>query len=285
MTRLNEVGQDIAAFSAPDLSEADMAEHYTQMIAAAVERAGTEVAEAKSAVGQMHLLCRVKKHDEKVWVHRIGLGILLELHEFCEVFFGKEYFLKGEGVEHSPLPPETLSEAQVKALGQKTASAIAATGVGEIVEVKTDETGQIHLLCRLKEEDERRFVHDIGHSVLSVTHGRCDSFLGKEYFLKGGKLRYGWVLSFASTSLATITEAICHAVQTGAKSNTLKMRYGWVLSCGSRDVKEAAQRIGLALDKAIPRMEVLEAPLMGPSTPKGQVGGPVGKSKGATPIR
>ena len=159
MTRTNEVGQDITDFEAPELSEAEVAEHYTQLMAAAIERTGiAEIVEAKSAVGQMHWMCRVKQENERAWVHTVGFEVLHSLRNRVEVFFGKEYVLKGD-----------------------------------------------------------------------------------------------------------------------------KMKYGWVLSVGAKNIQEAAQLLSEALDKASPRVEVIEAPLIGQGPPVG--GGAKGGRKGAAPVR
>jgi hypothetical protein len=289
MARTNEVGQDLSAFSAPELSEADMAEHYAQMIASAVEKTGiAEPAEVKAAVGQMHLLCRVKQENEAAWVHKVGLNVLTGLHGFSEVFFGKEYFLRGQSPEADE--PETeavsLNEEQVTEIGHAISGAVSKTGLAEIVEVKTSLAGQVHLLTRVKADNERRLVHELGYSVLRSVYGRCDSFFGKEYFIKGDKLRYGWVFSFAAKNLPAVAERIvaASAAVGDVKPGPLKLKYGWVLSFGSKDVRRTAQYVGEALDKAIPRYEVLEAPLIGPGTPVGSPTGKTGK-KGAMPIR
>lgn len=160
-TRVNEVGQELSAFDAPELSDGDVAEHYANMVRNAIDRSKLgEVVEAKAAVGQMHFLCRVKEDKKKDWINRFEYNVLL--------------LMKGTG---------------------------------------------------------------------------NDVFVGNERFLNKND----------------------------------ELRFGYVISVGSKDVKDAAQKLCEAIDRAVPRMEVLEAPLLGPGTPVGA--GPKGGKKGAAPIR
>lgn len=125
------------------------------------------------------------------------------------------------------------------------ANALEKSGWVEIVDVKSA-VGQVHLLGRVKPENERNVVHRLMENVLAKSDGKCETFFGKSYFRDSGKMKYGWAFSFASNNL-----------------------------------REAAHAVTDAIAEVVPRIEVMEAPLLGPSTPSGSVGG----SKGAAVVR
>jgi len=130
-----------------------------------------------------------------------------------------------------------------------TANAIEATKLIEIVEVKAG-VGQVHLLGRVKTDNERVFMDKVVSPVLDAFFDcGADGFVGKQFFKrkKGQPTKYGWVVSFASNS-----------------------------------IREAANTICQAVEDSVPRLEVMEAPLSGPSTP--QSGGQKSGRKGAAPI-
>jgi len=146
-------------------------------------------------------------------------------------------------------PPELGDDDFADHTAKMTANAIEATKLIEIVEVKAG-VGQVHLLGRVKIDNERAFMEKVVSPVLDAFFDcGADGFVGKQYFKrKRGQLpRYGWVISFASNS-----------------------------------IREAANTICTALEDAIPHLEVMEAPLSGPSTP--QSGGQRSGRKGAAPI-
>jgi hypothetical protein len=129
-----------------------------------------------------------------------------------------------------------------------TANAFASTGLFEVVEEQAA-PGQVHLLGRVKQEKERSFVELVVHPVLQAfVEQNIKGFIGKQFMIKNGKLRYGWVVSFSA-----------------------------------KDVRQAANHICGAFENLIPRREVMEAPLLGGSTP--QSGGLTTGRKGAHVIR
>jgi hypothetical protein len=95
--KANDLGQAIDGFTAPDLSPAEYADHYAKSVANGLEATQLcEVVEIKAAVGQMHFMCRVKKECERDFVHGPIKTMLFRLENICEVFFGKEFFLKDD---------------------------------------------------------------------------------------------------------------------------------------------------------------------------------------------
>jgi len=144
--------------------------------------------------------------------------------------------------------PDLSPKDQAEHTAQRTAAAFEATKLIEIVEVKAS-PGQVHLLGRVRHDDEKEFLRSVVLPTLMAMSGdEADGHLCQQYFLKNGSLRYGWVISFASNNL-----------------------------------KATACKIAEALEPAIPRMEVLESPLQGPSTP--QSGGQTTGRRGAAPVR
>jgi hypothetical protein len=144
--------------------------------------------------------------------------------------------------------PDLSPQEYAEHTAQQTAKAFEATKLVEIVEVKAG-IGQIHLLARVKKDNERAFMEMVVAPVLHAMEGaESDGFVGKQFFLKNGSVKYGWVISFASNNL-----------------------------------RQAAYAVGEALEPAIPRLEVMEAPLVGQTVP--QSGGPGSGRKGAAPLR
>jgi len=146
-------------------------------------------------------------------------------------------------------PPDLTPEEYAEHTANLTANAFQATKLFEIVEVKAG-VGQVHLLGRVKQEDERAFMEKVVTPVLKAIEAsrECEGHICKQFFLKNGKVKYAWTVSFAANNLKAAAHAICEAISI-----------------------------------AVPRLEVMESPLVGPSTPIG--GGAGGGRKGATPVR
>ena len=130
-----------------------------------------------------------------------------------------------------------------------TANALDATGLIEIVEVQAG-PGKVNLLGRVKQENERVYMDKVVDPILDAFFDcNADGFVGKQFFKrkKGGPKKYGWVISF-----------------------------------GSESIRDAANMICQAIEESVPRLEVMEAPLVGPATP--QSGGQRTGRKGASTI-
>ena len=151
--------------------------------------------------------------------------------------------------EEPDLSPEEYADHTAKMV----ASAMEATKMFGVVEVQAG-VGQAHILGRVKQDKERLFAEKVVYPVLIAIKKdpNCNGFVGKQYMLKDGD-KYE------------------------------NMRYAWVFSFASNDLRSAAHNICEAFRGAIPRMEVVEGPLMGPSTP--QSGGQSSGRKGASPVR
>src|SRR5512142_1929036 len=95
-------GQDVDEFGAPDLSPQDYAEHTAQGCARAFENTKLiEIVEVHAGPGQIHLLGRVKKDNERIFMERV-VGPVLQSFEASEQaidgFVGKQFFWKNNGV-------------------------------------------------------------------------------------------------------------------------------------------------------------------------------------------
>ena len=145
--------------------------------------------------------------------------------------------------------PDLTPDEYAEHTANLTANAFQATKLFEVVEVKAG-VGQIHLLGRVKQDDERTFLDKVITPVLKAIEAshECEGHICKQFILKNGKTKYAWTVSFAANNLKLAAHAICEAVNT-----------------------------------AVPRLEVVESPLVGPSTPMG--GGPGGGRRGASPVR
>ena len=146
--------------------------------------------------------------------------------------------------EAPSISPQDLAEHTA----QRIAAAFEATKLVEIVEVKAS-LGQVHLMGRVHKDNEKDFMNTVIYPILRVVDGQTgiDLHACKQFFLKQGSLRYGWVVSFASD-----------------------------------DLKTAAFKISEAIAPAIHKLEVTEAPLVGQQAP--QSGGMRSGRRGAAPI-
>lgn len=145
--------------------------------------------------------------------------------------------------------PDLSPDEYAEHTANQTANAFQATKLFEVVEVKAG-LGQVHLLGRVKQDDERAFLDRVITPVLKAIEAsrECEGHICKQFILKNGKTRYAWTVSFAANNLKAAAHAICSAIQA-----------------------------------SVPKLEVMEAPLVGPATPSG--GGPGGGRKGASPVR
>jgi hypothetical protein len=145
-------------------------------------------------------------------------------------------------------PPELTPEEYAEHTANQTANAFQATKLFEVVEVKAG-VGQIHLLGRVRQDDERAFLDKVITPVLKAIEAshECEGHICKQFILKNGKTKYAWTISFAANNLRAAAHAICEAISA-----------------------------------AIPKFEVMESPLVGPKVPVGS--GPGGR-KGASPVR
>ena len=143
--------------------------------------------------------------------------------------------------------PDISAQEFAEHTANQTANAFAATKMFEIVEVKAG-VGQVHLLGRVRKDFDKPFVENVIDPVLRAidrTDG-CEGHLCKQFLLKDDRTKFAWTISFAANDLRGAAHAICEAIA-----------------------------------PAIPKHEVMEAPLMGPGTPVGSKGG----RKGAAPVR
>jgi hypothetical protein len=97
---VDDLEDEGAEYESPDLSPQDYAERAADIMAQAFQKTGLiEVAQTKAAVGQIHLLGRVK--DEKSFVDNAVFPVLEAVDDDCESFIGIQYFLKEGAVSNS----------------------------------------------------------------------------------------------------------------------------------------------------------------------------------------
>lgn len=143
--------------------------------------------------------------------------------------------------------PNLSPQEYAEHAAQTMARILESTTLIEVVEVHAS-VGQVHLLGRVKAENEKKFVETVVKSSLIAMDKTCDGFIGKQYMLRNGRMLYGWVFSF-----------------------------------GAEDLKSAARAIADAIDVIVPRREIVEVPLVGPPAP--QSGGQKSGKRGAHPVR
>lgn len=148
-------------------------------------------------------------------------------------------------IRDSSLSPIEVAEE----LADIMSARLEGTGLVQIVE-KQFHIKQVHLLGRVRQENERLVVHgpidimaECGEDFPEL---KPELFFGKTYFRKNGKLRYGWVFSFGSDDITALIEAMCDSLT---------------------DISGRG------------RIEVMEANLYGTPPPRGSV---VGSSGGGT---
>lgn len=145
--------------------------------------------------------------------------------------------------------PDLTPEEMTEHYGNVIARALEGTGLIEVREVQANLVNQVHIMARVKEKNARVVAQKVISALLQRTEPTdIECFCGKQYLWVEGRLVYAWVFGF-----------------------------------GSPDIKRMAQIVCDTIEVAVPpkRVEVLEAPLMGPGTP--QSSGP--GSRGAAPVR
>jgi len=141
--------------------------------------------------------------------------------------------------------PEISPEEHAEHWAGIFANALTSTKLIGIVEVKSG-VGQVHVMGRVRRDRERVFLEKVITPILRLFDRLEDGhgFLGKQFLLKDGEVKYAWVISFTSHALKDTVTQVCRC-----------------------------------FESAIPRLEVTEAPLLGPSTP--QSGGRKSGRRGA----
>lgn len=170
----------------------------------------------------------------------------------------EELFAKGKAITEAGQDvdafkaPDLSAEEYAAHTARLVASALEATQMFTVVEVQSG-VGQVHVLGRVKREKEREFSEQVVFPILLTMKkdSDCQGFVGRQYLLKDG-------------------DTLDH------------MRYAWVVSFASNDLRAAAYKICESFRPAVPRIEVTEGPLLGPSTP--QSGGQRSGRKGASPV-
>lgn len=161
-----------------------------------------------------------------------------------------EFGLAGETTETGDAlsafdAPEISPEEHAEHWAGILANALTATKLMGVVEVRSG-IGQVHVMGRVRRDQERLFLEKVIDPILRLFDRLEDGhgFVGKQFLLKDGEVKYAWVISFASHALKDTVTQVCRA-----------------------------------FESAIPRLEVTEAPLLGPGAP--QSGGRRSGRKGA----
>jgi hypothetical protein len=155
-------------------------------------------------------------------------------------------------VEEQPLDEldsQKLSrKEEVDRLAQITAGVLESTGLVEIVKIQAAETGDIHLMGRVRKAQEKRFVDQVVDAILHACgENEIDQHICKHFFLKNEKKKFAWLVSFSDPDTKKAVQLICDAVRV-----------------------------------TVAHKEVMEMPLRGPGTP--QSGGRGTGRKGASPV-
>jgi hypothetical protein len=144
--------------------------------------------------------------------------------------------------------PDISPEEYAEHWGNMMANALSATKLIGVVEVRSG-IGQVHIMGRVRRDQERMFLEKVIEKILKFLDrdDDCHGFVGKQFLIKDDNVRYAWVISLASNDLKSTVAKVC-----------------------------------MSFESAIPKVEVSEAPLLGPSTP--QSGGQKSGRKGASPV-
>lgn len=147
--------------------------------------------------------------------------------------------------------PEISPEEFADHMASIMANALTSTKMFEVVEVQSG-IGQVHILGRVKKEKERPFIPNVVRPILKVMKhsDNCNGFVGKQFLLKD--------------------------------DDEDEVRFAWVVSFSSNDLRRAVTEIVQSFEAVLPRLEVTEAPLLGPGTP--QSGGRTTGKRGASPV-
>jgi hypothetical protein len=101
---VTDSGQDTAEFKAPEITPEDFAEHLADATANALTATKLfGVVEVRAGVGQVHVMGRVKREKERVFVDKVVLPILQIMDESddCNGFVGKQFILKDKSVKYA----------------------------------------------------------------------------------------------------------------------------------------------------------------------------------------
>jgi len=103
--RLTETGDAVDAFNAPDITPEKYAEHLANLTANALTATKLVdlVLEVKAGIGQIHLLLRISKVNERKFLETVVEPILhlFERDEDGNGFIGKQFLLKDNEVKYA----------------------------------------------------------------------------------------------------------------------------------------------------------------------------------------
>jgi hypothetical protein len=152
--------------------------------------------------------------------------------------------------------PDLTPEEMTKHTAGIIANALEETGLIEVREVQVNMVNQVHLLARVQAKHASTVAQKVVDTLLIRTDDdpEIDAFFGKQYIRKMDE-----------------------------ETKRKKLAFAWVFSFASKDLRYMAQVVCDAIEEAVPRkkLDVLEAPLLGPGTPQSTGPG----SKGARPVR
>jgi hypothetical protein len=162
---------------------------------------------------------------------------------------GSQLTESGQSVEEFGAP-EISPEEFADHMASIVANALSSTKMFEVVEVQSG-IGQLHVMGRVRKDKEKPFIPNVVKPILKVMRhsSNCNGFVGKQYLLK---------------------------------DDDDEVRYAWVVSLASNDLRQAVSDICRSFETVVPRLEVTEAPLLGPGTP--QSGGRGTGKRGASPL-
>lgn len=152
-------------------------------------------------------------------------------------------------LDYDSMGPEELATSMAHVL----VKALTETSMYSAVEVQVA-VNQFHILGRVKEENEARFMEDYGFPMLESVVGRATTFLGKSFFPKDGHRRYGWQISVGADDLIGVVKDMCLAIESSTDTGYLAIEPDTVPILGKPEPKGdvKAGRRGVSMVKAGP---------------------------------
>ena len=134
------------------------------------------------------------------------------------------------------MPTVDLGPQDIAAkLAERLKNSLEATDCVLIIETKVA-VNQLHLLARVKKDTERDLIYGPVKEMLKVVKKGEDFFFGKSYFMRNNKLKYAWVFSVGAMDIEAMVSRLIDA-------------------------------IGSATRRSMPKVDIMDIPLLGQQAP------------------
>jgi len=100
----SEAGDPLSAFDAPEISPEEHAEHWSGILANALSSTKLlGIVEVRSGIGQVHIMGRVRRDKERMFLEKVVDPILrfFDRDDECHGFLGKQFLLKDNDVKYA----------------------------------------------------------------------------------------------------------------------------------------------------------------------------------------